>query len=1657
MSEIKIPFNFLQTSGGTMYGDLFVSSGANILPLVSGINNLGTPSTPFGTIYANFVISSGSTGQFVNISGDTMTGPLNVPVLSGSIISGNTIYQNGIQIINSGIGLGSVSVTKAGETLTISGTQYILPSNVVQSASSSGIGYPVYNSQSGSNLIFNSISGLGTNNVSLFNGTLLVSGTATSLPSNVVTSGIGQGNVNVTQSGSVLTISGTQYVLPSSVSFSTINAGVVSGTIISGNTATIQNLTIDSLSGVLYGTAGLISGSATTTNLPEGTNLYYTATKVSGVIATQAGLANGLATLDGSGLVPSSQMPPIAITDTFVVTTFGDLLSSPVKEVGDVGVVTSGNSYILQTDPYTVSGNWVQLSTGGTITSVNGQAGPTVTLTTTNIAEGTNLYYTDAKARSVISGTSPISVSNALVTIASGSSSQNGYISSYDWTRFDNAVAGSGNYVLKTGDTMTGALNSPVLSGTIISGSTIFENGIQVANAISTFNNLTSSITAGTITVSGSLTPTFTIVNASVLSGTTISGESILHQGNPVIVSGTNLGAGDGIFAQKNGNNLQFKTISGVGAVYITTDANVVTISGTDTGEVNTASNLGNGIGLFDSKSGSDLRFNSVSGVGNVNATLEGNVVIISGTGDGAGDVVGPASATANAIAVYSGTTGKIIKNSSASISDITDNTTNIATVSGVAAQNTIDITTNTGNIANVSGVAFSAVQSGINLGGGIDIFSGKNGTDLQFNTVSGVGNVAITVEGNTIVFSGTGDGNGDVVGPASATDDALAVYDGTTGKLIKNSSASVSDITDNATNIATVSGVSAQNTVDISTNTTNIATVSGVAAQNAIDISTNTTDIVTVSGLTVTNAGNISTNATNIATVSGVAAQNTIDIATNAGNISTVSGVAATAIQSGTSLGTGEPVFSSKNGTNLEFNSVSGLGIIEITTVGNTILFSGSSSSGEANTSSNLGDGIGLAAAKAGVDLPFYSVSGVGNVTATLEGNVVVISGTGDGAGDVVGPASATDNAIAVYDGTTGKLIKNSSASVSDITQNTADIITVSGLTVNNAGNISTNTTNIATVSGVAAQNTIDISTNTINIATVSGVASQNTIDIATNAGDIATVSGVAATAIQSGVSLGGGLDIFSSKNGTDLEFNTVSGVGNVFVTIEGNTVVFSGTGDGNGDVVGPASATDDAIAVYDGTTGKLIKNSSASVSDITDNATNIATVSGVAAQNAIDIAQNTADIVTVSGVASQNTIDISTNATNIATVSGVAATAIQSGISLGGGDPVFASKNGTDLEFNSVSGVGIIEISTVGNTIIFSGSASSGEANTSSNLGGGVGLAAPKVGVNLPFYTVSGLGNVDVSLNGNVVEISGTGDGAGDVVGPASATDDAIAVYDGTTGKLIKNSSATVSDITDNATNIATVSGVAATAIQSGVSLGTGEDVFFSKNGTDLEFNTVEGKGNVTITVEGNNVVISGTGDGNGDVVGPGGATNNAIAVYDGTTGKLIKNSAVTISGNAIYASEISGVNARGFVFAYDTTTQVVALADTFQDVTFDTNAEIDGWTHTPSGTDFVCGVAGTFQLNYSATTNRNGNPSPTIEFRNRKNGTEIAGSQTSINIVSTNVHQIIGTSAIFTSAINDIITLQMAASNTNGEIDPIGANATIAPSVRMTINKL
>ena len=101
---------------------------------------------------------------------------------------------------------------------------------------------------------------------------------------------------------------------------------------------------------------------------------------------TQKGAANGVATLDSGSKIPSSQLPALAVTETYSVTdiTARDALSA---QEGDVAIVTdSGDghtrSYILDD-----LGAWHEISTPGLVQSVAGRIGDVV-LTASDVGLG---------------------------------------------------------------------------------------------------------------------------------------------------------------------------------------------------------------------------------------------------------------------------------------------------------------------------------------------------------------------------------------------------------------------------------------------------------------------------------------------------------------------------------------------------------------------------------------------------------------------------------------------------------------------------------------------------------------------------------------------------------------------------------------------------------------------------------------------------------------------------------------------------------------------------------------------------------------------------------------------------------------------------------------------------------------------------------------------------------------------------------------------------------------------------------------------------------------------------------------------------------------------------------------------------------------------
>jgi len=197
---------------------------------------------------------------------------------------------------------------------------------------------------------------------------------------------------------------------------------------------------------------------------------------------------------------------------------------------------------------------------------------------------------------------------------------------------------------------------------------------------------------------------------------------------------------------------------------------------------------------------------------------------------------------------------------------------------------------------------------------------------------------------------------------------------------------------------------------------------------------------------------------------------------------------------------------------------------------------------------------------------------------------------GGGGGGGDVNGPAGSTDNAIARFDGATGKVLKNSTVTIdgsgnalgfANVTA-TGDI---SGVNITGTGAVSgANVTASSTLSGASASvtGTATIGTVSATNVTVSGVTTLNALNASR-----ALITNATKEVVSSSV--------------TDTELSYLSGV-----TSSIQTQI-------NSKITGPASATDNAVVRFDLTTGKLTKNSGV----IIDNSNNITGVNSITANS--------------------------------------------------------------------------------------------------------------------------------------------------------------------------------------------------------------------------------------------------------------------------------------------------------------------------------------------------------------------------------------------------------------------------------------------------------
>lgn len=107
---------------------------------------------------------------------------------------------------------------------------------------------------------------------------------------------------------------------------------------------------------------------------------YYTQTEIDTSLSlkldsTQKGAANGLATLGSDSKIPSSQLPAIAINETFTANSQLAMLALDAQR-GDMCIRTdTSQTYVLASDSPSTLADWKEIIASGQVTSVSGRTG----------------------------------------------------------------------------------------------------------------------------------------------------------------------------------------------------------------------------------------------------------------------------------------------------------------------------------------------------------------------------------------------------------------------------------------------------------------------------------------------------------------------------------------------------------------------------------------------------------------------------------------------------------------------------------------------------------------------------------------------------------------------------------------------------------------------------------------------------------------------------------------------------------------------------------------------------------------------------------------------------------------------------------------------------------------------------------------------------------------------------------------------------------------------------------------------------------------------------------------------------------------------------------------------------------------------------------
>jgi hypothetical protein len=145
-------------------------------------------------------------------------------------------------------------------------------------------------------------------------------------------------------------------------------------------------------------------------------------------------------------------------------------------------------------------------------------------------------------------------------------------------------------------------------------------------------------------------------------------------------------------------------------------------------------------------------------------------------------------------------------------------------------------------------------------------------------------------------------------------------------------------------------------------------------------------------------------------------------------------------------------------------------------------------------------------------------------------------------------------------------------------------------------------------------------------------------------------------------------------------------------------------------------------------------------------------------------------------------------------------------------------------------------------------------------------------------------------------------------------------------------------------------------------------------------------------------------------------------------------------------------AGSDSNNYIFAYDTTTQNFAVANTAQTLLFNTIGQMDGWVENSS--EFTASVGGQFAATIEVNVEKGGGGQVTTACICELNTIEVPGSHQGMNITSNNTAFSLSRTFLFTCSQNDVLRFRIGGATTQGKVTPSPVIAGISTPISTTL---